>query len=926
MATRSAKIDQKADLIWAIADKLTGVYKPHEYGDVILPLTVIRRFDCILSDTKDAVLQKYDEVKNLPMKDILLRKASKKDFYNTSKYTFERLMDDPDHIEENFREYLNKFSANVRDILEKFKFDGHITTMANKGILYIVLKEYTTDRGNLHPNEISNLEMGYIFEEIIRRFSESHNEDAGQHYTPREVIQLMVNILFYDDNDILSGNNVAKTIYDPACGTGGMLSVAEEYLHSLNASTELVSFGQEINDQTFAICKADMLIKGNNADYIKDGNTLSDDQFAGSTFDYILSNPPFGREWKNEKAKVEEEAKLGFGGRFGAGLPATSDGQMLFLMTAISKMKDIDKGGSRIAIIHNGSPLFTGDAGSGPSEIRRYILENDLLEAIIALPNDIFYNTGIATYIWVLSNKKAGTVREGKVQLINANEMFVKRRKALGNKRNDISKEDIAEITKIYGDFKESEISQIYDDEDFGYTKITVERPLRDEEGNLVLKKGKKQPDTSLRDTENVPLKEDIKEYFEREVLPFAPDAWVDEKKSKVGYEIPFTRFDVINLLSEQGAVDELGIGVIRDAFANYFFPGTSTIQTRAKYFLIVLYMLREAVDGRYGKDANRVLRAIDSAEKDCGIRLLEADPKAEGVIGSRVLPKGWVARKPSDIYWNGIRTFGIFCDYGLSIPEYVSLAVKLKEQKSVSRLGNRNDDAEENDKDDSDAGDIGNIRFWNLPIYHDDWRDNLTIELTQEEAFYLDKQIQKSTKGSLLEYVLKNRIDLNEYDDFASLTAELSEKVGEKLAYMMKLACDFNNLVYMARVRYNVMLSEDENTYANDEWSRLLPDIRHNATVDLDAVFGELQLINPRAKSFLSGIQTAFMASDIDMADELIRKRERSLKGAARAKLSRTKEFDHSKWVGGGMLDYRFSNARRIVNDIYAGEVNADV
>ena len=608
MATRSAKIDQKADLIWAIADKLTGVYKPHEYGDVILPLTVIRRFDCILSDTKDAVLQKYDEVKNLPMKDILLRKASKKDFYNTSKYTFERLMDDPDHIEENFREYLNKFSANVRDILEKFKFDGHITTMANKGILYIVLKEYTTDRGNLHPNEISNLEMGYIFEEIIRRFSESHNEDAGQHYTPREVIQLMVNILFYDDNDILSGNNVAKTIYDPACGTGGMLSVAEEYLHSLNASTELVSFGQEINDQTFAICKADMLIKG------------------------------------------------------------------------------------------------------------------------------------------------------------------------------------------------------------------------------------------------------------------------------------------------------------------------------RAKYFLIVPYMLREAVDGRYGKDANRVLRAIDSAEKDCGIRLLEADPKAEGVIGSRVLPKGWVARKPSDIYWNGIRTFGIFCDYGLSIPEYVSLAVKLKEQKSVSRLGNRNDDAEENDKDDSDAGDIGNIRFWNLPIYHDDWRDNLTIELTQEEAFYLDKQIQKSTKGSLLEYVLKNHIDLNEYDDFASLTAELSEKVSEKLAYMMKLACDFNNLVYMARVRYNVMLSEDENTYANDEWSRLLPDIRHNATVDLDAVFGELQLINPRAKSFLSGIQTAFMASDIDMADELIRKRERSLKGAARAKLSRTKEFDHSKWVGGGMLDYRFSNARRIVNDIYAGEVNADV
>ena len=543
MANRSAKIDQKADLIWAIADKLTGVYKPHEYGEVILPLTVIRRFDCILSDTKDAVLAKYEEVKNLPMKDVLLRKASGFDFYNTSKYTFERLMADPDNIEDNFKDYLNGFSENVRDIIEKFKFDGHITTMANKDILYIVLKEFTTDRANLHPSEISNLEMGYIFEEIIRRFSEAHNEDAGQHYTPREVIQLMVNILFYDDNDILSGNNVAKTIYDPACGTGGMLSVAEEYLHSLNASTELVSFGQEINDQTFAICKADMLIKGNNADFIKDGNTLSDDQFKGQTFDYILSNPPFGREWKNEKAKIEEEAKLGFGGRFGAGLPATSDGQLLFLMTAISKMKDISQGGSRIAIIHNGSPLFTGDAGSGPSDIRKYILENDLLEAIIALPNDIFYNTGIATYIWVLSNKKAGTVREGKVQLINANELYEKRRKALGNKRNDISEDQIAEITRIYGDFEENEISKIFDNADFGYTRITVERPLIGEDGKPVLKKGKPEADSSLRDTENVPLKEDIQEYFKREVLPFAPDAWIDTKKSKVGYEIPFTRY-----------------------------------------------------------------------------------------------------------------------------------------------------------------------------------------------------------------------------------------------------------------------------------------------------------------------------------------------------------------------------------------------
>ncbi len=543
MAAKSEKIDQKADLIWAIADKLTGVYKPHEYGEVILPLTVIRRFDCILSDTKDAVLDKYEEVKNLPMKDILLRKASGFEFYNTSKYTFEKLMEDPDNIEANFKDYLNGFSENVQDIIEKFKFEGHITTMANKGILYIVIKEFTTERANLHPSIISNLEMGYIFEEIIRRFSEAHNEDAGQHYTPREVIQLMVNILFCDDSSVLSGKNIAKTVYDPACGTGGMLSVAEEYLHSLNKNAQIVPFGQEINDQTFAICKADMLIKGNNADFIKDGNTLSEDQFSGQTFDYILSNPPFGREWKNEKAAIEKEAKLGFAGRFGAGLPAASDGQMLFLMTAISKMKDINQGGSRIAIIHNGSPLFTGDAGSGPSDIRKYILENDLLEAIIALPNDIFYNTGIATYIWVLSNKKAGTVREGKVQLINANELYVKRRKALGNKRNDISEEQIAEITQIYGDFKENEISKIFDNDDFGYTKIIVERPLLDEDGKPVLKKNKPEPDSSLRDTENVPLKEDIKEYFKREVLPFAPDAWIDEKKSKVGYEIPFTRY-----------------------------------------------------------------------------------------------------------------------------------------------------------------------------------------------------------------------------------------------------------------------------------------------------------------------------------------------------------------------------------------------
>ena len=543
MTDINSNMNEKAALIWAIADKLTGVYKPHEYGEIILPLTVIRRFYCILAATKDAVLAKYEEVKETSTKDIFLCRASGKTFYNVSKFTFEKLLDDPDNIEANFRDYLNGFSENVRDIIEKFNFDVHISKMAGKNILFIVIKEFTTTKANLHPDVIDNRGMGYIFEEIIRRFSESHNEDAGQHYTPREVIRLMVNIIFNDDSDILSGSNVVRTIYDPACGTGGMLSVAEDYLHQLNSSAKMLLSGQEINDQTLAICKADMLIKGNDAKEIRDGNTLSDDKFDGRTFDYIMSNPPFGREWKNEKSKVEAEAKKGFAGRFGYGLPASSDSQLLFLMTAISKMKDVNQGGSRIAIIHNGSPLFTGDAGSGPSEIRKYIIENDLLEAIIALPNDIFYNTGIATYIWVLSNKKRGTKREGKIQLINASNLYEKRRKALGNKRNDIPQSAIDEIARIYGDFSASEISMIFDNEDFGYTKIIIERPLLDDNGRPVIKKGKKEADPARRDSENVPLKEDIDEYFSREVLPFAPDAWIDRSKSRVGYEIPFTRY-----------------------------------------------------------------------------------------------------------------------------------------------------------------------------------------------------------------------------------------------------------------------------------------------------------------------------------------------------------------------------------------------
>lgn len=546
MQTKSLStiVNEKANLIWAIADKLTGVYKPHEYGEVILPLTVIRRFDCILLQTKDAVVSKFEEIKDIEeeQKNIILKEISEFEFYNTSKYNFDTLLEEPENIKNNFYDYLNGFSKNIQDIIDKFRFYGHISRMADKGILYQVIKEFTTDKAILHPEKVSNLAMGYIFEEIIRRFSEAHNEDAGQHYTPREVIELMVNILFYDDYKNLSKENVTKTIYDPACGTGGMLSVAEEYLGKINQNSELLAFGQEINDQTFAICKADMLIKGNNANYIKDGNTLSDDKFKNQTFDYILSNPPFGREWKNEKEVVENEAKQGFSGRFGAGIPAVSDGQMLFLMTAISKMKDIKEGGSRIAIIHNGSPLYTGDAGSGTSNIRRYILENDLLEAIIALPNDIFYNTGIATYIWVLSNKKSQR-RKGKVQLINANEKCEKRRKSLGNKRNNIPMKYIEEITHMYGNFEENEISKIFDNTEFGYLKIVVERPLIDDNGKILFKKGKKQADILLRDTVNVPLKENIEDYFEKEVLAFSPDAWINESKTKIGYEIPFSRY-----------------------------------------------------------------------------------------------------------------------------------------------------------------------------------------------------------------------------------------------------------------------------------------------------------------------------------------------------------------------------------------------
>lgn len=541
MESLTSVVREKANLIWSIADKLTGVYKPHEYGDVILPLTVLKRFDSVLSDTKLKVLEaskKYDET--FAQRDFILKETSGQNFYNTSKYDLKKLLDDPANIEENFYNYLDRYSKEVTDIVENFDLKRHIQKMANNNILYTVIETFNQKNANLHPNEVSNIEMGYIFEEIIRRFSEAHNEEAGQHYTPREVIELMVNIVFEDQNDLADSSKI-KTVYDGACGTGGILSASMEYASKLNNSSKMIVYGQEINDQTYAICKADMLIKGEYSNNIRKGNTLSDDKFPGEKFDFIMMNPPFGREWKSEKNAVETEAKKGVNGRFPAGTPAISDSQLLFLENAVSKMKPE---GSKIAIIHNGSALFKGDAGSGESEIRRYVIENDLLDCIIQLPNDLFYNTGIATYIWILNNKKPEH-RQGKVQLINANNLYKKMRKSLGNKRNEMSREHIDEITKIYGDFVENDISKIYDNDFFGYRKVTVLQAKIDEKGNKEMnKKGDYIQDKEKEtDTEIIPLQEDIHDYMEREVLPFAPNSYIDNSKTKIGYEISFTKY-----------------------------------------------------------------------------------------------------------------------------------------------------------------------------------------------------------------------------------------------------------------------------------------------------------------------------------------------------------------------------------------------
>jgi len=632
----------KVNFIWTIAELLRGPYKKEQYGDVILPMSVLRRFDCVLEPTKEAVLKKYEELKEKGLHNMepVLNKISGQNFHNVSRYDFARLLADPDNIAANLRNYINGFSRGAREIIEHFEFDKHITKLNDNNLLYLVLSEFA--KVDFHPETVSNTEMGYIFEELIRRFSE-HGE-AGDHYTPREVIKLMVNILLNEDSAELTQKGLIVTVYDCCAGTGGMLSVAENYMKELNPDIQVELFGQEINPQSYAICKADMLIKGQNADNIILGDSFTQDGHRDKKFRYMLTNPPFGVDWKKQEKFIKEEAEtLGYRGRFGTGTPRVSDGSLLFLQHLISKMRDDEKG-SRIAIIFNGSPLFTGDAGSGESEIRRWIIENDMLEGIVALPDQLFYNTGISTYIWIVTNRKnadprKGPVRRGKIQLVDATGFYQKMRKSLGNKRNEITEEQIKEITRIYGEFKENEYSRIFDNEDFGYRKITVERPLRlnfmaSEERIEKLKKepgfvrlaesrkkgaaalqeieagralqkriieilrsmdqnklyknrdefikalkkafkesgvsldnnllkvllsglserdetagicrdsrGNPEPDPELRDTENVPLKEDIYAYFEREVKPHVPDAWIDESRTKTGYEIPFTRY-----------------------------------------------------------------------------------------------------------------------------------------------------------------------------------------------------------------------------------------------------------------------------------------------------------------------------------------------------------------------------------------------
>lgn len=544
----TANIKEKSNLIWSIADLIREYYKPHEYGKVILPMCVIKRFNDVLAPTRQKVWDAYENVKHLEVIDGFLETASGYKFYNISPFDFQKLCNDATHIEKNFREYLNGFSDNVQDIIENFEFDREITKLANNGMLFLIIEAFNKPSAYMGADRITAVDMGYIFEDLVRRFSESYDEQAGAHFTSRDIIYLMTDLLISEDKDTMIKEGVAKTVYDMTMGTSQMLTCMTERLMELDAEADVKVFGQELNPETFAIAKADMLIRGGNSDNMRQGNTLSDDKFKGYTFDYIISNPPFGIEWKVEKNAVEAEAKLGDQGRFSVGLPKISDGQMLFDLNGIAKLKD----DGRMAIIHNGSSLFTGAAESGESEIRRYMIENDWLDAIVQLSTDVFYNTGITTYIWIISKNKSEE-RQGKIQLIDASKMVVSRRKNIGSKRNDITEKCRKMIVTAYGEFQNKSYeldgkvceSKIFNNKDFGFKRIQIDSPSYDEDGKLITKGKKNQPvaDVSKRDFENVPLTKDIDSYFEREVKPYNPEAWIEKSKTKVGYEISFTRY-----------------------------------------------------------------------------------------------------------------------------------------------------------------------------------------------------------------------------------------------------------------------------------------------------------------------------------------------------------------------------------------------
>lgn len=536
-----SKTQELSSFIWNICDDvLRGLFKPHEYGDVILPFVVLRRLDCVLEPQKDDVFNLYEEYKDKVSdpSPIILKQVGTS-FFNVSKYDLRRLKSDPQNIKLNFNNYLNGYDDKVREILEYFQLDKPVEKLNKNNRLYLLIDKFS--EVDLHPDVVNNREMGIVYEELLRRFSEMSNETSGDHYTPRDIVRLLVSLLFSGEEDNLTGKGVVRSMFDPCCGTGGILTQGKEWVtEHINPDVEFILYGQELNPQTYSICKSDMLMLGENPNNIKGPtSSLSDDQFQGMRFDYQMSNPPFGVSWKSEKEFIENESSNPHG-RFFVGTPRTSDGSLLFLQHMISKMEDR---GGRIGIVFNGSPLFTGDSGSGESEIRKWIIENDWLECIVSLPDQMFFNTGISTYIWIVTNKK-DPQREGKVQLIDGSSYYKQMKKSTGNKRKEMTEEHISELNRLYTHFEETEHSKIYPNEFFGYTKVTIEQPQKDDNGNVVTdRQGNPKPDTKLRDYERIPLQEDVEEYYQREVKPHLPESWMDRDRDKIGYEINFTKY-----------------------------------------------------------------------------------------------------------------------------------------------------------------------------------------------------------------------------------------------------------------------------------------------------------------------------------------------------------------------------------------------